>query len=176
MSGIPTTQSGRIDRNKKNRSMSTQMRKAELQVRPALFEKEQPFAIRQPPVVDRVQIKHSGKQSPRSNRARKSRGCSAADPVPVVAPPKRKRASNSRSSHEADPASAVVPPKKKEENKPSTTSKQDAVTSSKLGKKATKPKLKRKSLKGSAKRSLKPKDEEPTKRRAPQPPAAPKRR
>ena len=62
MSGIPTTQSGRIDRNKKNRSMSIQMRKAELQVRPVLFEREQPFAIRQLPVVDRAQLKRRGKQ------------------------------------------------------------------------------------------------------------------
>ena len=30
MSGIPTTQSGRVDRNKRNRSMSAQMRKAKL--------------------------------------------------------------------------------------------------------------------------------------------------
>ena len=62
MSGIPTTQSGRIDRNKKNRLMSIQMRKTEPQVRPVLFEREQPFAIRQLPVVDRAQIKRCGKQ------------------------------------------------------------------------------------------------------------------
>ena len=50
------------------------------------------------------------------------------------------------------------------------------MTSSKLGKKATKTKLKRKSPKGSVKHSLKPKEEEPTKRKTPQPPAPPKRR
>ena len=62
MSGIPTTQSGRVDRNKRNRSMSAQMRKTELQVRPVLFEREQHFAITQPPVLGKVQVKRCGKQ------------------------------------------------------------------------------------------------------------------